>query len=85
MPQHQITDLTDTLSAFNSLLATHKAARERLMKRGAEEIGAEQIARLDQLLAINSRTTDALKRAIETLQRELAHLENAKRDAPTLR
>lgn len=79
MPQRQISEITETLSTFNSLLATHMAARDRLVERRAEAFGAEQIAKLDQLLAINSRTIDALKRAMETLQRELAHLENAER------
>lgn len=84
MPQRQIIDVTDTLSTFNSLLATHKNARERLVERRADAIGAEEIARLDKLIAINGRTTDALKRAIETLQRELVHLENASRDGSNL-
>jgi hypothetical protein len=81
MPQRQISDLRDTLATFKRMIEAQNAAKARLVEKRAEAFTSEQIAKLDQMLAINGRTLDALKRAAESFERELALLERTDREA----
>lgn len=81
MPQRQISDLKETLGTFKRMIEAHTAARARLIERRADAFTNEQIAKLDQMLAVNTRTLESLKRASESFERELALLETSSRES----
>lgn len=81
MPQRQIAQVEESLATFKSLLATHTSARDRLAERKAKAVGKDQIAKLDNLLAINQHTIDAVKRAAELLEGQLRQLQAAESHA----
>lgn len=85
MPQRQISELRDTLTTFKRLIEAHTAARTRLVEKRADAFTSEQIAKLDQLLAVNTRTLESLKRAVNSFEGELALLESSNQDSASQR
>jgi hypothetical protein len=73
MPDEQDAEIRSTISAFQTMIAEHTATRERLVKGRAVAI-AEEMRRLDRCIAVNGKTLETLKKAVDSMRDHLAQL-----------
>jgi hypothetical protein len=70
MPADRPIDLKQTISLFESMLECYMRARERLMERRRGAIDHVMVE-IDDLLAVNSRTTACIQSALEGLREQI--------------
>lgn len=65
------------MAVLQSILETHRSTRDRLAAKRAEATTAEEIARLNNQITVNTRTLESVQNAVESLERQVRQLEHA--------